>query len=128
MTNIPCDTAVGLLSNAVEQTCSCKPSGGSAFTKHGNNGTVSCDTYCRGVQWGETGTCVGSSLQTNASVTLGGASVSYDADCSIKPGFLDNAAEMACVCSASALRSSLPPAPAPPPRGIVTPAPARLAE
>lgn len=29
------------------------------FDKPGNNGTVSCDTYCEGATWGETGPCVG---------------------------------------------------------------------
>jgi hypothetical protein len=28
------------------------------FEKRGNNGTVSCDTYCEGATWGETGPCV----------------------------------------------------------------------
>ena len=30
--------------------------------KGGNNGTVSCATFCAGSQWGATGTCVGAKL------------------------------------------------------------------
>jgi hypothetical protein len=38
-------------------TCEC---GQAKFDKPGNNGTVSCDTFCQGAQWsGGTGTCVG---------------------------------------------------------------------
>jgi hypothetical protein len=32
------------------------------FVKGGNNGSVSCDTFCAGSQWGPVGTCVGSDL------------------------------------------------------------------
>ncbi len=32
------------------------------FAKGGNNGSVSCDTFCAGSQWGTVGTCVGSDL------------------------------------------------------------------
>jgi hypothetical protein len=30
------------------------------FQKSGNNGTASCDTFCAGPQWGQTGSCAGS--------------------------------------------------------------------
>jgi hypothetical protein len=32
------------------------------FAKTGNNGTVSCDTYCAGSSWGQVGTCVAANL------------------------------------------------------------------
>jgi hypothetical protein len=32
------------------------------FEKAGNNGTVSCDTFCGGAQWGRIGTCVGAKI------------------------------------------------------------------
>jgi hypothetical protein len=32
------------------------------FKKPGNNGSVSCDTFCAGSQWGTVGTCVASNL------------------------------------------------------------------
>ncbi len=32
------------------------------FEKGGNNGTVSCDTFCGGAQWGRTGTCIGAKI------------------------------------------------------------------
>lgn len=35
-----------------------KLGGGKMFAKGGNNGTVSCATYCEGSKWGETGSCV----------------------------------------------------------------------
>jgi hypothetical protein len=29
------------------------------FLKDGDNGTASCDTFCRGAQWGQVGACLG---------------------------------------------------------------------
>ena len=52
------------------------------FTKHGNNGTVSCDTFCAGSQWGPVGTCVGASAP--------------DFPCNQAPGFLN--AQLTCEC------------------------------
>ncbi len=37
------------------------------FVKGGNNGTVSCDEYCNGTQWGTSGTCVAARAHNTAS-------------------------------------------------------------
>jgi hypothetical protein len=52
-----------------DATC---PSSAGCFTKPGNNGTVSCKTYCEGTSWGEVGRCISASRQDN------GANVSCD--------------------------------------------------
>jgi Peptidase_C39 like family len=57
------------------------------FVKHGNNGTVTCDTYCRGSQWGQVGTCVASFDNKNGS----------GRDGNYLPGFL-NGPELTCTC------------------------------
>lgn len=42
----------------------------SVFLKPGNNGSVSCNTYCKGSQWaGGTGTCLGTKSGENCSYT-----------------------------------------------------------
>ncbi len=57
------------------------------FTKHGNNGTVSCNTFCEGAQWGELGACVGATrADTGQSLT-----------CSTVPGYLQGP-ELTCQC------------------------------
>ena len=60
---------------------------GSDFVKYGNNGTVSCNEFCVGSQWGDdqVGTC--------ASAVLEGSPVS----CSHVPGFLEGP-ELTCNC------------------------------
>jgi hypothetical protein len=63
----------------------CSPA--AIFVKHGNNGTVSCDTYCRGSQWGQVGTCVASFDNKNGT----------GRDGNYLPGFLDGA-ELTCTC------------------------------
>jgi hypothetical protein len=35
------------------------------FAKGGNNGSVSCDVFCEGAQWGATGSCVGARRATD---------------------------------------------------------------
>jgi len=51
-----CNSVPGLLSPK-QLTCFCESE--NAFIKHGNNGTVSCDTFCQGSRWGGgIGTCV----------------------------------------------------------------------
>ena len=47
------------------------------FEKTGNDGSVSCDTYCQGAEWGKQGACVaakstGSTIHIPCSVALGG--------------------------------------------------------
>jgi len=96
--DFPCDQAIGYLSNNdAEQTCTCRDANGT-FVKPGDNGTVDCNTFCAGSQWGRVGTCIGAKLSTNTSATVAGASVAYTADCSIAPGFIHNGAEQTCVC------------------------------
>jgi hypothetical protein len=99
-TNFPCSQAPGYLSNGSELACTCDTGG--TFTKPGDNGTASCDTYCAGSQWGEVGTCVNASLQATTSVMIDGTEVPYDADCAILPGVLANSAELTCICAAAA--------------------------
>ncbi len=57
------------------------------FRKAGNNGTVSCDTFCAGSQWGAVGTCVASNIN--------GAFI----PCSLGLG-ITNASVGTCWCSA----------------------------
>ncbi len=96
--SFPCDQAMGLLTNGVEQRCTCDAGG--TFIKDGDNGTASCDVFCGGSQWGKVGSCVDSELQTNASATIAGQAVAYDADCSVTPGLIRNGAELTCICAA----------------------------
>jgi hypothetical protein len=44
---------------AVADEAAAKLGGAKMFVKGGNNGSVSCDVYCQGAQWGATGSCVG---------------------------------------------------------------------
>jgi hypothetical protein len=60
---------------------------GSAFVKSGNNGTVSCDTYCAGSEWGKTGTCLGSYIN--------------DLSCGVTLGLLPGDSEEGCTCSSA---------------------------
>jgi hypothetical protein len=83
----------GLLPNAKQLTCSCYV----PFVKHGNNGTVSCDTYCAGAGWpGGEGGCVNAVRQdTHESLA-----------CDAAPGLLPQAAELTCTCDAHAFVKS----------------------
>ena len=58
--------------------------------KGGNNGTVSCATYCAGSEWGPTGTCVGAKY-------LAGPAVGTYIDCQTLPV---TAYTLDCWCSA----------------------------
>lgn len=83
ITNYPCGNTPGFVSSG-ELTCQCQNSSGQLFWKHGNNGTVSCNTYCAGSQWpGGTGTCSTSFLPET---------------CSGGPGTLPTGAELSCIC------------------------------
>ena len=62
---------------------------GQIAQKGGNNGTVSCGTFCAGAQWGPTGTCVGAKL-------VSGVGVGTYIDCQTVPG-LNNSLD--CWCS-----------------------------
>jgi hypothetical protein len=84
--NFPCDQSPGLLSLG-ELTCQCVDPSGQPFQKDGNNGTVSCDTFCAGSQWGRTGSC------SSASIPAAG--------CDLVPGFIDNGSELTCICQSS---------------------------
>jgi hypothetical protein len=67
--------------------CSCAQSP-DFFVKKGNNGTVTCNTYCRGAQWGRVGTCVASFDNKNGT----------GRDGNYLPGFL-NGPELTCSCA-----------------------------
>ena len=66
--------------------CSCAASP-AFFVKKGNNGTVTCDTFCRGSQWGEVGRCVGCFDNKNGT----------GQGCNYLPGFLEGP-ELTCSC------------------------------
>ena len=94
---VPCDHATGLLTNT-QLSCICTLPNGDQFAKDGNNGTVSCDTYCAGAQWGAAGGC---SLADGTNVPCVGTC--YEAyadpvDCSQSVGYLSNGQELYCVC------------------------------
>ncbi len=59
-----------------------------AFEKHGNNGTVSCKSFCAGPQWGRAGSCV-VGRRTSDGLTFG---------CDAVPGLVPNGAELTCQC------------------------------
>lgn len=60
-----------------------------SFDKHGNNGTVSCNTYCGGNSWpGGVGAC-DVAVRTDTNTRIG---------CSVTPGLLPNGKELACTC------------------------------
>jgi hypothetical protein len=77
-----CDRLPGLLPDA-EDTCWCKDAQGQQFIKHGNNGTVTCNTFCAGPQWGPAGSCLAAAIPNTAR-------------CDLNPGFLGS--EMGCYC------------------------------
>jgi len=76
----------------------------SPFTKHGDNGTVSCDAFCFGSQWaGGTGACSSATRMDN----------NQNIACSTVPGLLPAAKELTCSCVAP-----LPPPSHPPPAPV----------
>uniref|UniRef100_UPI0040564FBF hypothetical protein n=1 Tax=Candidatus Electronema sp. TaxID=2698783 RepID=UPI0040564FBF len=82
-----CNAPPGYLPSGKELTCVCNDD---VFVKHGNNGTVSCDTYCGDSKWdGVSGRCVAAwNTKTNQN---------KDTSCSYVPGFL-NGPELTCTC------------------------------
>jgi hypothetical protein len=66
--------------------CQCAQSS-ALFIKEGNNGTVNCDTFCQGSEWGQVGRCVACFDNEN---NVGG-------DCNYLPGFLGGS-ELTCTC------------------------------
>jgi hypothetical protein len=62
---------------------------GQISMKTGNNGTVSCATYCAGAAWGPTGTCVGAKL-------IAGSSAGSYVDCQTMLGVGN---DLSCWCS-----------------------------
>lgn len=75
-----------------QQTCSTSAQfqlepQGYMYDKHGNNGTVSCSTFCGGVQWGgDTGVCESASHAGNI------------VDCDEAPGLYGDGIELTCKC------------------------------
>ncbi|MDX2255632.1 MAG: DUF4157 domain-containing protein [Pseudanabaenaceae cyanobacterium bins.39] len=67
--------------------CQCAQSS-DFFTKKGNNGTVTCDTFCSGSQWGQVGMCIASFDNRNGT----------GQGCDYLPGFLGGS-ELTCSCS-----------------------------
>jgi hypothetical protein len=83
--NFPCWQSTGYL-NGFENTCSCAGSDG-IFDKHGNDGSVSCDMFCGGPQWGPVGSCIASNI--------------YQVPVDMAPGYIANGSELACDCRSS---------------------------
>jgi hypothetical protein len=69
------------------------PMGVHAFVKHGDNGTASCETYCQGAQFGQTGVCL--AAQQN------GQSI----DCLTAPGLITGG-ELTCLCDSAGTTTS----------------------
>lgn len=89
---ISCSAVPGLLPTTTELTCSCHPPPPNLFDKHGNNGTVSCNTYCKGAQWpGGRGLCF----------TGMRADKGWSVSCDAVPGLLPNGAELSCTCQSA---------------------------
>lgn len=79
----------GIASIAADGTTTCNTFG--VFRKNGNNGSVSCSTFCNGSQWGGasyTGTCVGARKTTTLEWVA----------CDVT-NFVDNAQNLDCWCS-----------------------------
>lgn len=93
--DISCDERPGV-GNFTQ--CSCQPSP-SAFEKGGNNGTVSCNDYCKnnGFDWGQYGDCVGAVIHA-------GPRASAAAECSERPG-----APILCYCKVATPVTPVPP-------------------
>jgi hypothetical protein len=79
---VTCSTVPGYL-NGHGLACECAR----GFVKPGNNGTVSCNTFCAGGQWGPVGICVGA-LREDTQQRLG---------CDVVPGLL-SASQLTCHC------------------------------
>jgi hypothetical protein len=92
---IDCNAVPGL--SAAGLTCNCNA--GTTFVKSGNNGTVSCSTYCGGSQWsGGVGACVSASRNdTHAAI-----------DCGAVAGL--SGAGVSCTCTATGAAQAPPPA------------------
>ncbi len=84
-----CATSPGFLEGG-SLLCSCTPA---TFVKGGNNGTVSCKTYCESPHWGDqVGTCV-SAFNTSADSSV---------DCNDVPGFIKGG-PLTCTCNNNAI-------------------------
>ncbi|MEJ1929043.1 hypothetical protein WDZ92_02050 [Nostoc sp. NIES-2111] len=86
--NVSCDyKAPSRIPRGKQLTCGCTDD---VFVKSGNNGTVSCSTYCNGDVYGDVGTrgCV--AAYNNATNTV--------ESCQSTPGLLPNGAELTCTC------------------------------
>jgi hypothetical protein len=82
---LSCDAVPGLIPNGKQLTCGYNKT---AFVKHGNNGTVSCNAFCAGSNWrGGVGRCVAAVNTKNGQVT----------SCDTATGFL-NGPELTCTC------------------------------
>lgn len=81
---VSCSRVPGLLPNSKQLTCYCNDS---VFIRHGNNGTVSCDNFCRRNIDGISGKCVASVNTTNGAVV----------PCNKATGYLGEP-ELTCTC------------------------------
>jgi hypothetical protein len=80
---ITCWGVPGLMSSPNTLLCECQR----GRIKPGNNGTVSCDTFCAGSQWGPVGACVGAVRSDTGQRTK----------CSTVPGLLTSS-QLTCLC------------------------------
>ncbi len=81
---LDCFTSPGLLANGSQLLCECER----GFIKPGNNGTVSCSTFCDGEQWGRVGRCIGAVRGDNGSRVA----------CEDTPGLLWFNSQLTCQC------------------------------
>jgi hypothetical protein len=82
---LSCDAVPGLIPDGKQLTCGYNKT---AFVKHGNNGTVSCNAFCAGSNWsGGVGRCVAAVNTKNGNVI----------SCDTIPGLLKGP-ELTCTC------------------------------
>jgi hypothetical protein len=58
------------------------------FEKNGNNGTVSCESFCQGTQWGPVGKCI-KAVNTH---------LKKEISCTDTPGLLPDGKQLTCHC------------------------------
>lgn len=81
---VSCSLTPGLIDDGSQLTCGCT----AEPVKKGNNGSTSCEIFCRGPQYGRVGTCQ-SAFNQDSHEGLG---------CNDVPGLLPNNAELTCIC------------------------------
>ena len=92
---VSCDTVPGLIQDGKQLTCFCTPDD-AQFKKDGNNGTVSCSTYCGKVkadgtpEWGD---------KAGACVEAKNESTGQTVSCDTVPGLIQDGKQLTCFCT-----------------------------